>query len=123
MRREQVILRLLALVGLAGQAGALADALLVQHVTCLVHGDRIHATPGTPDRGARWSRLREGAADEHEHDHLRCLVDDVDFVPGPSPAPLAAQVATCAAVPVLVAPTIGRRAPLYRLAPKNSPPG
>jgi hypothetical protein len=124
VRRKLAVLRLLALLGLAGQAGALADALLVQHVTCLVHGDRIHATPGTPDSGARWSRLRDGAADEDGHEHLRCLVDDdVDFVPGPATAPFAARVGSWSPLPLFVAPPIARRAPLYRLAPKNSPPG
>jgi hypothetical protein len=123
VRRKLVLLRLLALFGLAGQVASLADALLVQHVTCLVHGDRIHATPGTPETSVRWSRLRDSAADEDEHDHLRCLIDDdVDFVPGPSQAPLATQVGSWSPLPVLAAPPLAPRAPLYRLAPKNSPP-
>jgi hypothetical protein len=123
-RRNLVVLRLLALLGLAGQVAALADALLVQHVTCLVHGDRIHATPGAPERAERWSGLRDGAADEDGHDHLRCLVDDdVDFVPGQSPAALGAPAGSWAPLLSLVVSRSGGHVPLYRLAPKNSPPG
>jgi len=124
VRPKLVLLRLLALFGLAGQGGMLADALLVQHVTCLVHGDRIHATSAGPERSERWSCLREGAADEDGHDHLRCLVDDdVDFVPGQCPAALAAPVASWAPIRSIAAAPIAARVPLYRLAPKNSPPG
>ncbi len=124
MRRKLVLLRLLALFGLAGQGGMLADALLVQHVTCLVHGDRIHAAPGAPERATHWSSLRDGVADEDGHDHLRCLVDDdVDFVPGQAAIPLAAPLASWSPTPSVFAPPAAGRVPLYRLAPKNSPPG
>jgi hypothetical protein len=123
VRRKVVLLRLLALLGLAGQAAVLADALLVQHVTCLVHGDRIHATPGAPQPGERWSAVRDGAADEDGHDHLRCLVDDdVDFVPGQPPVLFAGLVGCWSAPLFPVVPPVAARVPLYRLAPKNSPP-
>jgi hypothetical protein len=118
-------LRLLAIAGLCGQLAAVADALFVEHVTCFVHGDRVHVTADAPVAAARWSGLRRPAIDGDEHDHVTCLLDeDVDFVPAPAPAALSAPTVAAAAFPLSDrdAPTFGR-SPLYRLAPKNSPPG
>jgi hypothetical protein len=124
-------LRLLAIAGLCGQLAALADALFVEHVTCFVHGDRVHVTTDTPVAAARWSGLRRTAGlrsptnNGDEHDHVLCLLDDdVDFVPPPAPAALPTPAVVSAAFTLSAsdAPASGR-SPLYRLAPKNSPPG
>jgi hypothetical protein len=118
-------LRLLAIAGLCGQLAAVADALFVEHVTCFVHGDRVHVTTDAPVAAAGWSGLRRPAIDGDEHDHATCLLDeDVDFVPPPAPAALPAPAVASAAFPLSdsEAPTFGRSS-LFRLAPKTSPPG
>jgi hypothetical protein len=124
-------LRLLAIAGLCGQLAAVADALFVEHVTCFVHGDRVHVTADAPVAAARWSGLHRPAGlrsptiNGDEHDHVLCLLDDdVDFIPPPAPAALTAPAVVSTAFPISEseAPTFGR-SPLYRLAPKNSPPG
>ena len=129
-RAKGRLLRLLAVAGLCGQLAAVADALFVEHVTCFVHGDRVHVTTEAPVVAARWSGLRRPAAlrsptvDGDEHDHVLCLLDDdVDFVPPPAPAALPAPGVASRAFPLsgAEAPTFGRP-PLFRLAPKNSPP-
>lgn len=124
-RRKAPLLRALAIAGLAGQLAAVADALFVEHVTCLAHGDRIHVTSEAPVAATPWAGLRTPSLAGDEHDHVQCLLDDdVDFVPPSAPAALPAPAVAsnsfrCCAADV---PSV-ERAPLYRLAPKNSPPG
>jgi len=123
-RAKVRLLRLLAIAGLCGQLAALADALFVEHVTCFVHGDRVHVTTDGPVAAARWSGLRSPAINGDEHDHATCLLDDdIDFVPSPPPAVLPAPAVASTAFPLSASgtPSFGR-SPLYRLAPKNSPP-
>lgn len=124
--RKPAALRVLAVAALAGQLAALADALLVAHVTCLAHGDRIHAVtepPAAPPTG--WARLHQLGADADGHDHAQCLLDDdVDFVPSPPPCSLAApDVHPSPPLSFQADLPSGRRLAVYRLAPKNSPPG
>jgi len=123
VRRRAI--RFLALAALGGQLAAIADALFVEHVTCPEHGDRIHVSVRTrAPRATAWAAASAtvvGAADEHD----QCLLDgDGGRAAGASPpvsrAPMTARAATLA---LETAPPAFRRAPLYRLAPKNSPPG
>jgi hypothetical protein len=116
---------LLALAALGGQLAAVADALFVAHVTCLAHGDRIHVSDGPPlPVTDRWSGVRGAAVDSEGDAHAQCLLDDdVDVVPAPSPATLPVPYRSAALSPLAEsAPLPGPRLPLYRLAPKNSPP-
>jgi hypothetical protein len=124
-RAKGRILRLLAIAGLCGQLAAVADALFVEHVTCFVHGDRIHVTADAPVAAVRWSGLRSPAIDGDEHDHVACLLDDdVDFVPPSAPTALSAPAIASTAPPTFDSDArTFERSPLYRLAPKNSPPG
>jgi hypothetical protein len=112
------------MAGLAGQLASVADALFVEHVTCLAHGDRIHVVSDAPVVATRWDLLGAPAVHGDEHDHVQCLLDDdIDFVPGATPASLPAPIVVDAPRALFdsITPVIGR-SPLYRLAPKNSPP-
>jgi hypothetical protein len=123
MRRRAI--RFLALAALGGQLAAIADALFVEHVTCPEHGDRIHVSVRVrAPRATAWaaaSATVAGTADDHD----QCLLDGdggrATSAPPPAPrAPIAARAPTLA---LEFGPPAFRRAPLYRLAPKNSPPG
>jgi hypothetical protein len=116
---------LLALAALGGQLAAVADALFVAHVTCPTHGDRIHVDDEAPARVAeKWAALGEATADTDGHTHAACLFDDdVEYVPPAATPALAAPASESTRPPIAVAAALpGRRVPLYRLAPKNSPP-
>jgi hypothetical protein len=116
--------RLAVIAALLGQLAALAHGALVAHVTCGADGELVHvrAEPSTtaPVRdGAR--AAVDGEGDAHDH----CLLDE----DGDALCP-----ATHVGAGEPLAPSRGRRsvtrrvrvasapAPLYRLAPKNSPP-
>src|SRR5262249_20780767 len=118
-------LRLVALAALLAQLGMLAHASVVVHVTCAAHGELVHArssaAPPVWARGAVASAAVAATPEEHE----QCLLDEdgdaacpdiVDRVAAPPAA------GPRAAVTDRAASLAGRRAPLYRLAPKNSPP-
>lgn len=114
------------LAALCGQLAILAHGALVEHVTCGADGALVHvraadsgASPVTRDDMAR-AALDEGLA---EHDH--CLLDEDGEAACPN-----ATAASDEPVPARRtdltrgsgASPAARRAPLYRLAPKNSPP-
>jgi len=96
-----VLVPALACAALAGQLATVADQLLADHVTCLAHGERIHV-------------------DEAQ---AQCLFDDdVDVVPAAAPATLPPLRIAIALVAVTASHRPLLHEPLYRLAPKNSPP-
>jgi|SRR5579862_5573059 len=117
--------RFAVLAALCGQLAILAHGALVEHVTCGVDGDLIHVrvdvAPAVPPHGDVVRAVTDAGHDEHD----RCLLDEDGEAACPN-----AHVA--ASAPVLAeraqlssarrAPPRARRAPLYRLAPKNSPP-
>jgi hypothetical protein len=116
--------RLAVVAALVGQLAALAHAALVEHVTCGADGELIHvraeAAPPAPARDA----ARAGAdAEGDSHDH--CLLDEdgealcpeAHVASGDPVSPSRARHAAQPHARVAAAP-----APLYRLAPKNSPP-
>jgi hypothetical protein len=116
---------LLAVAALGGQLAAVADALFVAHVTCPTHGDRVHVDEDAPARAPeKWATLGEATADTDGHAHAACLVDDdVEYVPPAAAPALAAPAVESPRDPIAVAAALPRRrVPLYRLAPKNSPP-
>lgn len=123
MRRRAI--RFLALAALGGQLAAVADALFVEHVTCAEHGDRIHvAIHARAPVATGWAAVGvavAGAADDHD----QCLLDEDGgrATSAPPPAPRAPMAARAPSLGLELAPPVFRRAPLYRLAPKNSPPG
>jgi hypothetical protein len=118
--------RIAVLVALCGQLAMLAHGALVEHVTCGADGALVHVR--APDGVARPVAAGDvarvalaGGRDEDDH----CLLDEDGEAACPS-----APVASAEPVPARRAvfahdrrtPCAARRAPLYRLAPKNSPP-
>jgi len=102
----------------------LAHGALVEHVTCGADGELIHvragAAPDAPARDAALAAVEQGG-DAHDH----CLLDEDGEAACPPPhvasrAPAPATSADHASAPR--APVSLGAAPLYRLAPKNSPP-
>jgi hypothetical protein len=122
VRRRAI--RFLALAALGGQLAAIADALFVEHVTCPEHGDRIHVSVrARAPRATAWATIGAtvaGAADDHD----QCLLDGDDgrATSAPPPASRAPLAARAPMLALELAPPAFRLAPLYRLAPKNSPP-
>ena len=122
--RRSILIPTLAGVALAAQLATVADELLVDHVTCLAHGERIHVENGGPARqAAPWAALGAAAVTSAADTHAQCLLDDdADCVPAPTLALYAPPLVAAAG------PTVDDRQrplphqPLYRLAPKNSPP-
>ena len=124
-RPRLVLARLLAFAALASQVAAISDQLLVAHVTCPADGERVHAgAPAETRAVAREARVEQAALEADRHEHAQCLVDDdVDllppravvstFVPSAEPAPVFRADSTALARSAF---------PIYRLAPKNSPP-
>ena len=110
-------MRLLAVAALGGQLAAIADALFVEHVTCFVHGDRVHVTAA-----AKWDGARAALAGTGD-DHDQCLLDeDGDQAPAANPPSLVPTPATPSALRFDLSAPVFTGAPLYRIAPKNSPP-
>jgi len=118
---------LLAVVALGGQLAAVADELFVAHVTCAADGDRIHVVGGgIGDAVAqRATAMFSGSTVQSDgHAHGACLLDDdAECVPPAAESALHVPERE-SAPPILVIEAAPRvlRLPLYRLAPKNSPP-
>jgi hypothetical protein len=123
-RFRLAVARVLAFAALASQLAAISDQLLVAHVTCPADGERVHVGADAPQPAAREARVEHAALDAERHEHAQCLVDDdVDqlpprvvvatFVPSTEPARPVSAASTPLARPAF---------PIYRLAPKNSPP-
>jgi hypothetical protein len=120
--------RFALLVALCGQLAMLAHGALVAHVTCGDDGELLHVRPDGDADGAVAAPTRDviaagRASDSDAHDH--CLLDEDGEAACPrvhvaSSEPVAETRATFA--PARAAVPAPRRAPLYRLAPKNSPP-
>jgi hypothetical protein len=122
--RRSVLVPALALAALAGQLAAVADQLFADHVTCLAHGDRIHVDGAAVARAAApWTEIGAATIAGAEEAHAQCLFDDdVDVVPAAAPARLPAPSIVTASVAGATSRRPLLAQPLYRLAPKNSPP-
>jgi hypothetical protein len=112
------------IVALLGQLAMLAHGALVEHVTCGADGELTHvrsgAAPLIPARDAVGAAVGSG---DDAHDH--CLLDE----DGEAACPPTHLAAGEPAQAERSHDPLGRRArvvtssaPLYRLAPKNSPP-
>jgi hypothetical protein len=112
------------LLALCGQLAALVHVVLVAHVTCGADGELVHVRAGHSPAPAIGDAARPAAgAARDEHDH--CLLDEEGEAACPSPHAASGEPSTVVRVSIRlerrdVLPP--RRAPLYRLAPKNSPP-
>jgi hypothetical protein len=116
--------RLAVVVALLGQLAALAHGALVEHVTCGADGELVHvrAEPASPAPARDAAReASSGEGDPHDH----CLLDEEGEAlcpnsyasPGEPVSPSRSRHPVARRVRVTSEPT-----PLYRLAPKNSPP-
>jgi hypothetical protein len=112
------------LVALLGQLAMLAHGALVAHVTCGADGELIHVKAGTAAPASARDAVRAALDDGGDaHDH--CLLDEDGEALCPT-----IHVASDERAPASRADHLVRRrervarphAPLYRLAPKNSPP-
>ena len=118
--------RVIAWLALLGQLALLADGAS-EHVTCALHGDLVHATTQAPTKQdpPRAAVVDVAAVSASDVAHDRCLVDEdgeVAYRPVVAALPVPSLVEStwpCVSTRARPAP---RRAPLYRLAPKNSPP-
>lgn len=112
---------LLAVIFVAGQLGGAVHNLLVLHVTCLEHGEVIHST-AAPEAASPLGSVAMRA--ERAHDHDVCLValhrrdQAQQAVPQAIVAPAQREGREITA-PITIAQA---RDPLFRLAPKTSPP-
>jgi hypothetical protein len=118
----------LALVCVLAQVGGMVHMAAVSHARCQVHGELLHANApsvaadaGAASEPGRSFHAAPPAGDsDHEDDECSLVTAQRDSV-APSVVPAVAHVR---ALPPLA--LAGARAllaePLYRLAPKNSPP-
>jgi hypothetical protein len=119
----------LAVLLAAAQGSAWVHASVVSHVTCLEHGESVHAAEGradVPGQGvgpdlSRALRADLGAAGGHDHCDGGALLRwrDVSLVVPHGTIPLP-QVTPSAAL--LPAPPAVLRGASYLVAPKTSPP-
>jgi hypothetical protein len=117
--------RLLAWAALLAQLGGLLHAALVPHVTCPGHGDFVHvASIPAVDAPHPWAVLQDPADDDGAEGHDRCLLDEdgESAPPEHAAAPAAPAALVTAVLPAYAAPPATAHEPLYRIAPKNSPP-
>jgi hypothetical protein len=118
---------MLALVLVGAQGATLAHFAIVRHAYCSDHGELIHpdAAPHThaASHGSRAPGLyasdEEGRGHEHDHCILRGHRREVALSAPAATTLIAAE--RHASVPAAVA-AIPRASPLFRLAPKQSPP-
>ena len=125
----------LAVLLVAAQGSAWLHAAVVSHITCLEHGEAIHAAPARAGHGdagqaiasdqnqAVVDRLSggEAALAAHEHCGAGALLSwrgAALFAPAGAAAPLAPSADH---LPIVV-PRFGTANVLYLLAPKTSPP-
>jgi hypothetical protein len=116
-------LQLIACVCLAAQAFALAHLFLVVHERCDEHGEIEHGAHDAADGDhARLAESRGGGGHaEAGHDHCQTFAERRD-VGGEPPVLLATGIVAIACTePDVDQPRVATR-PLYRLAPKASPP-
>jgi hypothetical protein len=120
---------------LFGQVSSLAHTLLVQHATCAEHGESIHVSDA-----ARLDQTAAGAgigfadpvvagsdagapAEGHGHDHCLAVAHGRGHVGLRTlTAPVTANPPVLVVVTAETANSRPASCPVYRLAPKNSPP-
>ena len=118
-----------ALILLGAQASQVVHELVVRHETCPVHGEVVEGGGHSQDVGtaplavrARARLLDAGDGAIHAHDRCLATFGDTDAVKSDVTA-LAHALPPAAALPAPTTASAARRSvPLFRLAPKNSPP-
>lgn len=126
-RRRAVFTFALAAMFLASQVSSFTHELLVKHVTCLEHGERLHAEDGVASHvpEADSPALMASPAEVSGHGHEHCLAtaarrEELGVPPAVGvaiSAPVARFIASAFEVVVTESPVA-----LLRLAPKASPP-
>jgi hypothetical protein len=117
--------RVALFVALLGQLGMLAHAALVVHVTCPLDGELVHARLGDAAPPPGREPVARAPVGDPDHQDDRCLLDEDGEAACPSPRVVSAAplpVAPASYALAAPAPRGARRAPLFRLAPKTSPP-
>jgi len=108
---------------------SLAHEATTRHVQCAEHGEQIHSdalpawAPASHDDAALAALRTQPAAAIHGHEH--CVMASATRDSRLAPCPPSATPATVASAQVAaLAPrdASGRTAPVYRTAPKTSPP-
>jgi hypothetical protein len=124
-RRSSAIGWLAALALLAGQLSSVVHLLVVQHQRCPQHGELVHAAEGTPLASS--PRVGDGAAlgpaespEGHGHDHCLYLIHRPEVMAPPGAGALVTVLADAPFLDKIVARPASF--PLFRLAPKTSPP-
>jgi hypothetical protein len=118
----------IALVLLVAQGSGLLHLVVERHETCPIHGELVEAAapnaapvaPTTAIHGPGVSRLPRA----HPHGHRPCLAVAFaeDAVTSEPAVGVVAFAALRAPRPVLVVARAPRGPPLFRVAPKTSPP-
>jgi hypothetical protein len=124
-RLRLIVGRALVLAALGSQLAAISDELLVAHVTCPADGELVHLDAQTARPVvAREARLAPAARESDRHEHGQCLLDDdVDQLPPRAAERPFVPTSRTAPAPVAAATSLAvAGVPIYRLAPKNSPP-
>jgi hypothetical protein len=115
-----------ALVLLAAQATGTLHLLVAPHETCPLDGELVERAPNTdaararPERLARDRLARGGGA--HAHDRCLATPGETDAVPTSLDAPAPVALDARPHRPALRAWAAPTGPPLYRVAPKTSPP-
>ena len=124
-RLRLIVARTLVFAALAGQLAAISDELLVAHVTCPADGELIHLdAQAVRPVAARNHRAQSAGVETDRHEHAQCLLDDdIDQLPPRAPDAPFVPTTRSAPAPITAATSLAIAGfPIYRLAPKNSPP-
>ena len=124
-RRTKTLAALVALFCVGSQASNVLHLLLVRHGVCLQHGELIHEedTSRAVPLGSDDPAVSGGTdAGEHGDEHCGALGDNrVRAIRPETPAANATSIPAIEAAGAAQAVVL-RSLPLFRLAPKNSPP-
>jgi hypothetical protein len=120
----------LAVLAVLSQLTALAHLIAVPHVTCPEHGELVHEEEPVARASAPEGKSSEQLAhsliaatpfeDQHEHCVSAGVTKDSTVIPRPLPQriPVPAPLLALSVITSELEPSV----PIYRLAPKNSPP-
>jgi hypothetical protein len=125
-RRDDGEAATVAFALLLGQLASFLHLAVAPHAICLEHGEiveRAHAALASAVSSDQSSESTI-AAGEAEHDHDRCLAASVenDAANVSAPVRLSPRAGTTRALLPIAGASSLAAAPLYRLAPKTSPP-
>jgi hypothetical protein len=130
VQRHSLATLVVALALLGAQTSGFLHILLVEHERCGEHGEMVEAHHRPPPSPAPLITPSDGTSASasgspsvtHDHDHCLVLLDRRASAPLAGPAQLAITVESRTVSAPVRATGAPRGPPLYRLAPKNSPP-